>query len=117
MGGGGTIEMYTKVPALSGLIDKTVKIAKVKSNIFNFPSQMSPILIHRCTKLSWLFYSLFGILSFYASGEQVLNVALTGETIRLYLLKQRSKPRLICQSLDGTTPLGPDNAMTGFTAQ
>ena len=38
-----TTETYTKVPASSGLIDKKDKIAKVKSYLFKFSSQLSPI--------------------------------------------------------------------------
>ena len=49
----------------------------------------------------------------YASGEQVLIDCCTYRGN--YLLKQRSKPRLICRSLEGTTPLGPYNATRGFT--
>ena len=58
--------LVTLVPASSGLIDKKDKIAKVKSYLFNFPSQLSPIFIHRCTKLLKLaiFFQLFGIYLF-----------------------------------------------------
>ena len=65
------------------------------------------------TKLSYLIVSASWYLSFYASGEQVLIDCCTYRG--KYLLKQRSKPQLICRSLEGTTPLGPYNATRGFT--
>ena len=40
----GTTETYTKVPTPSGLIEETVKIVKIISYLFNFPSHLSPIL-------------------------------------------------------------------------
>ena len=61
-------------------LSKKDKIAKVKSYLFNFPSQLSPIFIHRCTKLSY-FFPVVWHLSFHESGGQVLNAALSRQII------------------------------------
>ena len=53
-------------------------VIKITSHLLNLPSQFSPIITHRC--LAGLFYQLFGIYYFQASGEQVLNLALSRET-------------------------------------
>ena len=47
-----TTETYTKVPTPSGLIEETVKIVKIISYLFNFPSHLSQILTHKCSFLS-----------------------------------------------------------------